>query len=82
MWLGIDRNLPFFVILPLLVLLGELIARHIPFYRELSAPDARRGRYEMLDGLRGFLALTVLLTHAHVSYFYFRSNTWAEARGA
>lgn len=33
-------------------------------------------RYASLDGLRGYLALSVFLSHSSIWYFYLRSGTW------
>ncbi len=33
-------------------------------------------RYTSLDGLRGYLALAVFLSHSSIWYFYLRSGTW------
>lgn len=34
------------------------------------------GRFETLDGLRGFLALNVFFQHAVTNYFYFQTGVW------
>ena len=33
-------------------------------------------RYPSLDGLRGYLALAVFVSHSSIWYFYLRSGTW------
>lgn len=38
--------------------------------------DSATPRYASLDGLRGYLALAVFLSHSSIWYFYLRSGTW------
>ncbi|MCC9001654.1 MAG: acyltransferase, partial [Candidatus Competibacter sp.] len=33
-------------------------------------------RYPSLDGLRGYLALAVFVSHSSIWYFYLRTGTW------
>jgi peptidoglycan/LPS O-acetylase OafA/YrhL len=42
--------------------LAALLARHIPFYRSVLA-QTQSGRHGEIDGLRGYLAFAVFLTH-------------------
>ena len=49
--------------------------------RRSSAPSGLFGpastpRYSSIDGLRGYLALAVFLSHSSIWYFYLRSGTW------
>lgn len=39
-------------------------------------PRAEVGRFQSIDGLRGFLALAVFVHHASVWYFYARTGQW------
>ena len=59
----------------LLVGVSAVIIRFIPFYKKIIATE-ERGRFESLDGLRGFLALNVFFQHAVTNYFYFQTGTW------
>src|SRR5438094_622932 len=70
---------PFFLIMPLLFLLAGWVARTNPFYRQELAPTGNR--YEVLDGLRGFLALSVFLLHANAYYHFYheRQHQWGES---
>ena len=34
------------------------------------------GRYESLDGLRGFLVIAVFLHHSVINYYYLRTGQW------
>lgn len=56
-------------------LLAWSIANGSEFYRNVLA-RMEKGRTSMIDGLRGWLALGVLLTHAAVMYSYFDRETW------
>jgi peptidoglycan/LPS O-acetylase OafA/YrhL len=54
------------------------LAVRSPFYRALLAPPpaGRVGRADMIDGLRGWLALGVLFTHAANMHTYFSHGEW------
>lgn len=73
--------MPFETILPLLLsgaacfLLAWPFAQGSAFYRSVLA-GIETGRARMIDGLRGWLALGVLFTHAACMYSYFRNGTW------
>jgi peptidoglycan/LPS O-acetylase OafA/YrhL len=59
------------------VLLGQGIARTSKFYaKETEPPAGGAGRYEALDGLRGFLALGVFFHHSVIYYFWFHTDVW------
>jgi peptidoglycan/LPS O-acetylase OafA/YrhL len=65
---------PYFVIMVMLIGLGALLARGVPFYRALlAAPPAR---FEMLDGLRGVMALSVFIHHAVVTFAQSYTGAW------
>src|SRR3989344_3498063 len=59
----------------LLVGVSAVIIRFIPFYKKIIATEDK-GRFESLDGLRGFLALNVFFQHAVTAYFYFQTGIW------
>lgn len=65
----------YFLVMGLLVGLSILLVRYIPFYKRIIAAE-ERGRFETLDGLRGFLALNVFFQHAVTNYFYFQTGVW------
>jgi len=73
--MSIASFLPFVAInlLCLGVALAILLASR--FYRG-QVLKAERGRTEMLDGLRGFLALGVFFNHAVNNYYYHLDGTW------
>ncbi len=56
----------------LLLALGT--AALLPHLRPLQS--ASTPRYSSIDGLRGYLALAVFLSHASIWYFYVRSGIW------
>jgi len=43
--------------------------------KRFGAPPAE-GRYASIDGLRGYLALSVFLSHGCIWYFYLRTGRW------
>src|SRR5262245_31692713 len=67
--------LPYFLLMPVLILVAHMLARWVPFYRtQLAATQA--GRYETLDGLRGLLATGVFFCHSVVFYHYLGRDAW------
>ena len=74
---SIYSSIPYFLITALLLLCAEAIARGVPFYRRALAPQPQR--FEVLDGLRGFLALSVFLLHSNTHYFFARTHKWGES---
>ncbi len=72
-----------------LIVLAHYIAKRSSFYKDLVTPKhdtfeperevnkSLKNRHEMLDGLRGFLALGVLFQHAMTNYTYFNTGMWA-----
>ena len=71
--------LPLFLVGLLSFALAWPIANGSHFYRPLL--DAvERGRAVMIDGLRGWLALGVLLTHAACMHSYFSNGTWDSSK--
>jgi peptidoglycan/LPS O-acetylase OafA/YrhL len=60
-------------VLAIIFLLGRLPANFIKYYKE----ESTQVRFATLDGLRGILALWVVLTHIWSYYFtYFRGRVW------
>ena len=67
--------LPAFLITAALLMVARLVTVHSAFYGELC--QARSGgRYEAIDGLRGFLALGVFFYHAVISYYFYVTGRW------
>lgn len=66
---------PYFVVMGFLVGFSIVLVRYLPFYKKIIQAEDR-GRFESLDGLRGFLALNVFFQHAVTSYFYFQKDVW------
>ena len=62
---------PVFIIGPILsaLLVAHVLAR--------TSPPASLGRFVAIDGLRGYLALSVCIHHSAVWYFCVRSGEWA-----
>lgn len=65
----------YFLIIGIFVVFSALLLRFVPFYKNIIGPD-EGGRFESLDGLRGFLALNVFFQHAVTNYFYFQTGVW------
>src|SRR4051812_248147 len=75
--MSISNPLAWFAVCALCLALGSLLARQSPFFRERLAENAA-GRYETIDGLRGFLALGVLGDHAIAMYHYHVEGLWLD----
>lgn len=75
--MGITFTSPllYFLIMPLIVLFSFFLVKHLPFYKKVIEGEDR-GRFESLDGLRGFLALNVFFQHAVTNHFYFETGVW------
>ncbi|MFZ1556937.1 MAG: hypothetical protein WAT38_12200, partial [Nitrospira sp.] len=56
------------------LLLAVGTATLLPDIGHLRATSA--ARYSCIDGLRGYLAFAVFLSHSSIWYFYLRSGTW------
>lgn len=65
----------YFAVMPILVLFSLFFYKRLPFYKKVLAEE-ENGRFEALDGLRGFLALNVFFQHAVTSWFYFQTGVW------
>lgn len=73
--MSIASHLPFVAINLLCLGVAFAILLASPFYRR-QVLKAERARTEMLDGLRGFLALGVFFNHAVNNYYYHLDGTW------
>ncbi|CAN5576358.1 acyltransferase [soil metagenome] len=66
---------PGLMLITLLMAAGSVLARRSRFYGQLVAPRAS-SRYEALDGLRGFLAVAVLIHHGMSTYMRLTTGEW------
>lgn len=85
---SITSSIFYFLIMACVLVLAHVIARKSSFYNALTSkqhytfePEADvnaklKNRHEMLDGLRGFLALGVLFQHAITNFAYFSTGIW------
>jgi peptidoglycan/LPS O-acetylase OafA/YrhL len=69
---------PFVVINLVCLALGSMIVLGSPFYRQ-HVYDQRHGRTEMIDGLRGWLALGVFFHHVMATFFFRTQGIWDAA---
>lgn len=74
-FLTYTSSIPAFVIMIAVVVVAVLIVWRWPFYKELISTQ-EHGRYEVLDGLRGFLAFGVFFQHAVTNLYYFKYGIW------
>src|SRR5690349_10423474 len=59
----------------LLYLGAGVTARRVPFYSRLLAASTG-SRYAMIDGLRGYLAIGVMLHHVTCNWSYYVNGRW------
>ena len=68
------------LVMLVLLLLAMVVARVVPFYRQLILPTSKKvgpiERFSEIDGLRGFLATGVFFSHAASQYFYYGDGKW------
>lgn len=69
--------LPWFVIMLLCLGLARALHAGSGFYRAHLAEHAGQ-RFETLDGLRGFAALSVFFAHCATQYHYYTVGRWTE----
>ena len=65
-----------FIVTALCLALCAAIARRDPWYRAHLA-EAGPGRFESIDGLRGFLAIGVFFTHVIATYGYYAHGRYS-----
>ena len=73
--MSLSDPLPFFAICAISLAVASAIALASGFYRERLAESG--GRFEAIDGVRGFLALGVLGGHAVSMYSFHTSGVWS-----
>ncbi len=86
--MALTSSIFYFLIMACVLVLAQVIATRSSFYSALTSkkhdtfePEAEanahlKNRHEMLDGLRGFLALGVLFQHAVTNFAYFSTGIW------
>lgn len=64
------------LIVPIIVLIGLYLAHVLNQSRSKGTEPMVGGRFETIDGLRGYLAFFVFLHHSSVWYFYIQTGRW------
>lgn len=68
---------PPFILTVLLILLARQIIKYVPFFKNLVEVKMKTSSIHLpIEGLRGFLALSVFFCHSMVSYFFFKTGGW------
>ena len=67
---------PAFAIALVVLGLGALIVRRSAFYRVLVDHEVSANRFHAIDGLRGYLALGVVLHHVVINFQYYQTGVW------
>ncbi|MFM0354496.1 acyltransferase [Paraburkholderia nemoris] len=73
---GIDLMVGFLAAVVPALGLAALIGRKRGFFRSLADREAVSSRFHAIDGLRGFLALGVMLHHIHINHHFYRTGVW------
>jgi peptidoglycan/LPS O-acetylase OafA/YrhL len=73
-------TIPYFLLMALYLAFAHIAVRYNRFYTWITSPAAQ-GRYESLDGLRGFLALGVFFHHAVVTHAAYVTGQWSSPEG-
>lgn len=67
-------------LLAILVFATAIVTAHLVLRRNQKAHDlvvlTEKGRYQAIDGLRGFLAIGVFIHHITVSFFFLQNGRW------
>ncbi len=71
---------PYFLLMLLYFGVAMLFLRGDGFYARMLSPGVQ-GRYESLDGLRGFLAMGVFFHHAVIMHAWYVSGVWSAPKG-
>ncbi|MFM0401187.1 acyltransferase family protein [Paraburkholderia aspalathi] len=56
--------------------LATVIGQKRGFFHSLVDREAASSRFHAIDGLRGFLALGVMLHHIHLNHHFYRTGLW------
>ena len=65
------------IVIALVVLgFGAFIVRWSAFYRGLVDHEVSANRFHAIDGLRGYLALGVVLHHVVINFQYYQTGVW------
>lgn len=70
-------EVPYFLITLGMFALSTIVLRNSRFYSEVIEAH-KGGRFESIDGLRGFLALSVYFHHAVISQHFYLVNRWEQ----
>lgn len=85
---SVESGVYYFLVMACLFFLAYIISHKSSFYKNLTSkkhdtfePEkivntSLKNRHEMLDGLRGFLALGVLFQHAVTNFTYYSTGVW------
>lgn len=71
-----DLTVGFLVAIAPALGLAALIGQKHGFFRSLVDKEVTSSRFHAIDGLRGFLALGVMLHHIHVNHHFYRTGLW------
>jgi len=75
MTLQINSVAPYFVLMSVFLFVGSLMSRTITFYRK-QYESRNLVRFQSVDGLRGFLALSVMFIHGLLNYGFLQTGAW------
>lgn len=73
--MALTSPLPLVLLMTVFLFIGHWVCRLVPFYARECAGVAS-GRYETIDGLRGYLALGVFFLHAVLHFQWNETGNW------
>lgn len=73
---SVEIALSSLVIMALALAVALLIYRASDFYRHAIDREIASRRYHAIDGLRGYLALGVVLRHIHINHHFYLTGSW------
>jgi peptidoglycan/LPS O-acetylase OafA/YrhL len=68
--------LPALVLIVVSLLVASLSASRLSFFREAINSEVASQRFHAVDGLRGYLAIAVVIHHIGINYLYYQTGVW------
>ncbi|MEM5450540.1 acyltransferase family protein [Paraburkholderia sp. BR14263] len=56
--------------------IAQIVYHSFGFYRKAIDREVKSSRYHAIDGLRGFLAIGVVLHHIHINHHFYLTGGW------
>ncbi|MBJ9658373.1 acyltransferase [Burkholderia multivorans] len=73
---GISLAIPSILIVTTSLIFAWIISTRSTFYRKLIDDEVTKNRFHSIDGLRGYLAMSVALSHLVVNHQFYTTGKW------